>query len=275
MAISFVGIADAAAASVALPAFSADDVAFVFAFRDGSTTAPSLPAGWTNIDSGGSNTCSFRCGYRILVGGDTTTGTWTNATEIEVVVLRAVDLGYPFGITSTNGGSSTSMNWPALGTFMNPNGGSWVLLLGGHRTATDVNSVALSGTTNRSPGTTALGAHTKEDTTSWASTSKTVNANSGWQTIALEVLFDGGAFRRVGQSPVEAVVASGDVKARISQSPVESVITSGDVKARLTQAPIEAVVGFSNVAAISQLPVEVVRTFVPPAGMEFQVYIID
>lgn len=261
MAISFVGIADAAAATVALPAFNADDVAFVFAFRDGSTTPPTLPAGWTNIDNAGANTSSFRCGYRQLVGGDTDTGTWTNATEIEVVVLRAVDLGYPFGVINSGTGASTSMNWPALGTFTNPNGGSWVLLLGGHRTATDVNSVALSGTTNRSPGTTALGAHTKENTSSWASTSKTVNANSGWHTIALEVLFDGGAFRRISQAPVESVLTSGDVQARISQAPAESVVTAGDVKARVTQAVVEVTGGFQNVAAISQLPVEVVSEF--------------
>lgn len=215
MALAFVGSASASADNVALPAFTAgDQVAYVFAFRDGSTTAPSLPAGWTSIASGGANTCSFRVGYRVLVGGDTTTGNWTNATEVEVVILSGVDLGVPFGTLSANGsGSSASMNFPALGTFRNPNGTSWVLLMGGHRTATDVSTVALTGTTNRSAVTvTTLGAHTKESTSSWSATAKTVNASSGWLTTGFEVL-SAEAHDRISQAPVEAVIAPDASKA--------------------------------------------------------------
>lgn len=274
MAITFVGKADAAATSATLPAFNANDVAFVFAFRDGSTTAPSLPAGWTNIDSGGANTCSFRCGFRVLIGADTTTGVWTNATEVEVIVLRGVDLGtLPYGVTAKNAGASTSMNWPALATFRNSVGGSWVVCLGCHRTATDVSTVALGTTTNETPGTTSFAMHDVQGATSWSSTSKTVNANSGWETIVLEVLASGPA--HVSQLPVEVAELPDDAKARLSQLPVEVAELPTDATARLSQQPVEAIYSHSLTAVLSQLPVEVVRTFIPPAGLGFMAYIID
>lgn len=273
MALSFVGIADAATDNATLPAFNADDVAYVFAFRDGSTTAPSLPSGWTNIDSRGANTCSYRCGYRQLVGGDTTTGTWTNATEIVVVVLRGVDLGDPFGVTATAGGASATMNFGALGTFHDLTGRAWVLLMGAHRTATDVNTVALTGTTNRSPTTTTVAAHTKASTTTWPSTNKVVNANSGYETISLEIP-DAGEHDRMSQMPVEVVDQATDQKARLSQMPVE-VVELPEPAARMSQMPVEVVSTYDRAAVLSQMPVEVVRQWIPPAGLGFMAYIID
>lgn len=276
MSISFVGIADAAGASATLPAFNAGDVAYVFAFRDGSTTAPTLPAGWTLIDAAGANTCSYRAGYRVLVGGDTTTGTWTNATDLVCVVLRGVDVGVPFGTENTAGGASTSMNWPALGAFHDSTARAWVLCMGAHRTATDVSTVALAGTTNRSPATTTVAAHTKASTTTWSATAKTVNANSGWETIVFEVPAAGENIR-MSQIPVEVVDQADAGMARLSQLPVEVVdTTDADNKARLSQFPVEVVSTYANAAVLSQLPVEVVRQWIPPVtAAGFTGYIID
>ncbi len=274
MAVSFVGIADAAGASATLPAFNADDIAFVFAFRDGSTTAPTAPAGWTNIDSRGANTCSYRCGYRQLIVSDTTTGTWTNATDLVVVVLRGVDIGL-LGLwtTNTTSGASASMNFAALGAFADQTGRAWVLLMGGHRTATDVNTVALSGTTNRNPATTTVAAHTKASTTTWSATAKTVNANSGWETISIEIPADG-EHDRISQAPVEVVVQPTDAHLRLSQGPVE-VVDATDAPARLSQMGVEIVGQYDRAAVVSQLGVEVVWHWIPPAGLGFQAYIID
>lgn len=185
--IEFVASASAAANSVSLPSgWVADDLAVVFAHRDGSTTAPSLPSGWTDIVSGGASTNSGRAGYRILQSGDTSSGTWTNATSIIVVILRGYNPASPIGASATSGGASTSMSFPAL-TFNIAEGTSWALLMGGHRTATNVNTVALSGTTNRSGTTNDICAHSAERVTGWSATSKTVNANSGWRTVSIEV----------------------------------------------------------------------------------------
>lgn len=186
--ITFVASASAAAASVSLPSgWVPGDLAVVFAHRDGSTTAPSLPTGWTNIINGGSNTNSARAGYRILQSGDTSTGTWTNATSVIVVILRNVRHVSPIGSAAQNGAASNSMTFNTI-TLQRQDGLSWVLLFGGHRTATDVHTTGLSGTTNRSGTTSDICAHTAEGVSSWSTTSKTVNANSGWRTVSLEIL---------------------------------------------------------------------------------------
>ena len=89
MAISYVGSASAAATSVTLPAHVAGDLIYIFTFRNGSTTAPTIPSGWLPIAGGpGANTCSFRQGFRIARGASETSGTWTNATHIVAVVMR-------------------------------------------------------------------------------------------------------------------------------------------------------------------------------------------
>ena len=120
MAISFIGQATGTT-SATLPTFTAGDLAVVWAYRDGSTTAPTLPAGWTNINSSGANTNSARIGYRILVGGDTTTGTWTNATEVLVHVYRGHGVTAQLAPNSAmTSGSSTTVSYPLLRSGTSP-----------------------------------------------------------------------------------------------------------------------------------------------------------
>lgn len=224
MAITKVGSADAAAASVALPAFTAGDLAIVFAFRDGSTTAPSLPSGWSGLSSGSTTSCSWRTGFRVLVGGDTTTGTWTNATEVVVIVLSGYDTVDPFIFASSNNAVSATPNWPAV-SLSEADGSSWVVLFGVHRSATDMNTVALTGTTNESPTNGAIALHTVRDTsTAWSSTSKTVNANSGWGTYGIEVRAAPALHDFVSAEPVDVLVMPTDQKARPSTLPVDVLV---------------------------------------------------
>lgn len=67
---------------------AAGDLIIVFSFRDGSTTAPSLVATWTNIINGGANTCSARAAFKIAASSSETIGTWTNATSLIAIVIR-------------------------------------------------------------------------------------------------------------------------------------------------------------------------------------------
>ena len=159
----------ATANTVALPAFAVGDMAIVSAYRDGSDTAPSLPAGWTNIASSGGNTNSMRIGYRVLQAGDTTTGVWTNATEIQVLVLRGQHLTSPIGAGGAvaNGNIGTVITYSAVQVFGDPIR-SWVVGFAGSRNASNVNSVVPSGglMAVRSAGspTYSLGAHTQAGT---------------------------------------------------------------------------------------------------------------
>lgn len=128
MAISFVDHAEAATTSVALPAgLAASDIILIFAFR-GVLTAPSLPAGYTNIFSQSANTISFRLGYKIAVGGDTS-GTWTNADFIQALVYRGAS-GVGGAGSGTNAAAGTT-TIPGIGTFTVTNGTSWAVSFGG------------------------------------------------------------------------------------------------------------------------------------------------
>lgn len=128
MAISFVDHAEASATSVTLPAgLAASDIILIFAFR-GVLTAPSLPAGYTNIFSQSANTISFRFGYKIAAGGDTS-GTWTNADFVQALVYRgASGVG---GAGSNTNAAAASTTVPGIGSFTQGNGTSWAVSVGG------------------------------------------------------------------------------------------------------------------------------------------------
>ena len=191
--ITFVGQA-VGTTSAALPSFNAGDLAVVFAFRDGSTTAPSIPAGWTNITTRGTTTsCSQRLGYRILKTGDTTTGTWTNATHVGVIVYRSsTGMVFPGGF-ATNGGTTNTANFPAV-TFLRGDGTSWAAGFIGHRSTDQNVATPPSGMTNRyhdDAGATddAAGHDTNGGVSTWGSTNETLTGTaSGWQSAVLEII---------------------------------------------------------------------------------------
>lgn len=198
MALSFIAHASAQTSSVTLPSFTAGDLALVFAFVDGSTTPPSLPAGWTNIHDSGAFSCASRTGYRVLQGGDTTTGTWTNATETQVLILRGQHLSAPIGGLDPSGTfSSNAIGYESIDIVDATAASSWVVAFCGHRTASDVYTSAFSGMTNRSSGsasTPALGCHTQDDSfTSYSGdfwfdeVISSVNATDSWRSLAVEI----------------------------------------------------------------------------------------
>lgn len=104
MAISYVGIASAQTTSATLPSFQVGDVAIILTFNNAAATAPTRPSGWSPVNAtwpSGTNSTEARgwnAGYRVLQAGDTSTGTWTNATDIVVAVYRGVDKNSPIDI---------------------------------------------------------------------------------------------------------------------------------------------------------------------------------
>ena len=188
MAISFVGAQGAAATSVAIPAHQIGDIIFIFAFRDGNNTAPTTPiAGgtvpsWVLINSAGANTCSANCRYFVATATTTTSGTWTNATEVLCMVYRGARLGANTVATA----ATNVLTFSAL-TLQRTNNTSWVIGFTGHRTATNV-EVAPTGMTNRiSAGTEVAGHDTNGTVASWTSRTVTVNATLGSRTLVAEL----------------------------------------------------------------------------------------
>lgn len=148
--ISFVGGA-VGTNTATLPSFAANDIAIVYAFRDGSTTNPAVPGTFTSItNTTDGTTCSISMGWRRLQSGDTTIGTWTNASRCSVVLYRGMKpSGTPVGAFAA-GASSTSntLDYPAL-TLTATNGTSWVLRAAGHRSTDQNLETPPSGYTNR------------------------------------------------------------------------------------------------------------------------------
>lgn len=191
MSLSYVGGTAAATSSVSLPTFAEGDIALCLAYRDGSNSPPGLPSsGWTGIAASGANNNSSRLGYRVLQGGETTTGTWANATEVQVVILRGQHSAAPIGANAPGGANNSNQLSYTGFTLSDTSGTSWIVGMAGHGTATNVNSKAVSGMTTRSNGVTSLGAHTAEGVSSFSTSpyTTTVNASSGWRSYAVEVI---------------------------------------------------------------------------------------
>lgn len=194
MAISFVGVA-AGTNSATLPAFKSGDVAICFAFRDGSTTNPSIPATFSNITNTADGTsCSASIGWRRLVYTDTTTGTWTNASRVVVVVYRGCEpFITPVGGGANSAGTTNTVTYNTV-TMTRADGTSWVVGLVGHRsTDTTIDSASISGMTQRGGGANATAeAHawdTNGGVSSWSSTNQSISGTaSGWVTRTVELL---------------------------------------------------------------------------------------
>jgi hypothetical protein len=194
MPISFVGVA-AGVTSATLPSFNRGDIAVVYAFRDGSTTNPSVPTGWTSITStNDGTTCSASSGWRRLQEGDTTTGTWTNASRVVVAVYRGCEpFITPVGGGANGAGTTNTVSYTTF-TLTRGDGTSWVLGHVGHRSVdTTVDSASISGMTARGGGVDATAeAHawdTNGGVSSWGTTNQTITGTaSGWVTRTIELL---------------------------------------------------------------------------------------
>ena len=194
MAISRIGSASGTTTATP-PSHQAGDLIVAFAFRDGNTTAPSLPSGvnWlspTNATRAGT-TCSHRVAYKIATSNAESIGTFTNATSVIVVVYRGCNPLNPIGVGGVNSGSSTTVNFPAV-TLQTTLGTSWVVGFDGHRSADVAIETAPTNMTNVttvSDATDECGAHdTNAGVTGWTSQNASVGGtSSGWTSHVLEI----------------------------------------------------------------------------------------
>jgi surface protein len=186
--ISFIGSATGTN-SAAVPSHQAGDVLVVFSFRDGSTAPPELPSGWTNFNNGAGNTSGSRTGFRISDGTVTTTGTWTGATSVIVLVYRGV--GQVSGNATAATAASTTVNYPANGTWV---GLSRLVAVAGHRsidTALDTPPGSLTLRANVLDATDHAVAFDSDNSNepAWASTDVSVGGTSdGWHSTILRLV---------------------------------------------------------------------------------------
>jgi len=114
MAINLVGTASAFATSVGLPSHQKGDILIAAALRTNNVAA-SLPAGWVGISSAGTNNLSMRIGFRVALSSIETSGTWTNATGLSIIILRATvgTIAVP-GASAQTAAISTSVTYGAV-----------------------------------------------------------------------------------------------------------------------------------------------------------------
>jgi len=187
MAISYVSGASAASNTVAMPTHTTGDLIFCFAFRDGNVAAPTAPAGWTVLDSIiGGTSCSSTLGYKYAASGSETTGTWTNASGVVVVVYRGC---YYVGGSAVQGyGVSSSITHPDTGVPYY-NNTLWSVRFCGHRSATNLGTNAPSGYTARAGTATECYAFDNSSFTAATGTqAQSVSASSGWNADCLQLI---------------------------------------------------------------------------------------
>ena len=152
MAIARVGTPTSnEATTVTIPAgHAAGHLMVVWAWRDGSTTNPTVPAGWTTItNTTDGTTCSISMGWKWAVSGAETSGTWTNATSTACHVYRGVDPINPVGAVVGTAGTTSPYTFGAV-TLRNTST-SWIAAFIGHRSVdTTTITTAPTSMTNQS-----------------------------------------------------------------------------------------------------------------------------
>jgi hypothetical protein len=222
MAITKVTSNAASATSANFTTPTSGDYIFVFSYRTGSNTAPTLANGYTSIYSGGTANNADRVAYKVSDGTEGNTSVWTNANSVSVVVMRS-NHSSPIGANANANGNSNSMSYPAL-TLQNSSGTSWILGFGGHRSANNVGQNAPSGLTLASNVATDAVFTSNGGKSSWTAQTAAVNAANGWRTHTIE--FMDVALPTVTNSMVTnqtdtTCIGHGNVTANGGQSPTD------------------------------------------------------
>ncbi len=125
--IERVGSNSAEASSITIPAHQVGDLILIWAWRENTTNA-TIAAGYTNItNTTDGTTCSISMGWKIATSNAETSGTWTNATSMMVIVYRGARSVSANFSTATTGATQT---WNAVTLKGNK---SWLAGFVGHR----------------------------------------------------------------------------------------------------------------------------------------------
>lgn len=195
--ISRIGANSSEATTITIPTgHRIGDLIIIFAFRDGSTTNPTIPAGWTSItNTTDGTTCSVSAGWKIAASTSETSGTWTNASGLICVVYRGqLNTATPIGTFAPGAGTTNTVNYAARALAKsNVIGGSWWVAFAAHRsvdTTLESPPSGLSLITNTAGATAEYAAFDSNGivTGNWPSTNVSISGTaSGWQTMVIEI----------------------------------------------------------------------------------------
>lgn len=214
------GSAGATSTSVAIPAHAAGDLILVFV-RNASNTVATTPAAggtvpaWNVLQTGGANTLSLVSAYFVATASTTTTGTWTGATHIVVLVLRPAS-GNTIsvrGSSTGNGAAVTTVVYPALTTLTD--GSTWGVRIGCRGpVATEMATVPSAGWVNQivwpAGSGAVLGVHTFAGLTSSpaADTVTTTGTSGAYRAHTIEVAETSAGALNVSKTNAYTVLSS-------------------------------------------------------------------
>jgi hypothetical protein len=197
VAVSIVGTAGATTTSVAIPAHAVGDLIIVSA--RGTASAPSIPAAagtvpaWTSLQQGIADSVGLTSAFFVATAATTTTGTWTAAQHICVIVLRS-----SAGALSTSAARSSVGNAASTSTIVYPalagiTAGSMGVRIGARLTAGAAVGNPPAGWTNRiaqPAATPALALHTLSGLTGnlTADTVSGLSGTTAYRAHTIEVL---------------------------------------------------------------------------------------
>lgn len=197
MALSFIGSANGTT-SVTMPTHRVGDILIGFAFRDGSTTNPTIPTGWTNVTNTTDGTsCSLSIGYKIAASSSETSGTWTSASRMIVLCYRGQKQdtsATPLGTIAATAGTTNTLTYTSRTlAASNVTGSSWFIAFAGHRSVDQALETPPTGMTLRDSSVDATCEVAAFDTNGpatadWPSTNVALAGTaSGWQTVVVEL----------------------------------------------------------------------------------------
>lgn len=187
MGISYIGAA-IGVNSASLPVHIQNDIIIGFSFRDGSTSPPTAPGGWTIIQNPtGANACSATLAY-IIGTGSTVSGTWTNGTNTLFLVYRGIRIAQPIGANQVATGSGLLLTVPAL-TLQYQDNTSWILNFNGVRTTLINLQIPPLGFVTRISDARLQGNDTNAPVSTFAGVNLSLGITlTGWEAMSLELL---------------------------------------------------------------------------------------
>lgn len=195
-AITDTGVGCAVAATTCtISGIQAGDLAIAFAFRS-ATTAPTLPAGWTQIATNSVSSSSFRSACAVATTTSITVGTWTNATDLVIQVYRGTAAGTTanclttgIGATANTSSTTSTITYQVL-SLQVTDGSSWVVGASGTSTTNCVGSLLTNKQTIGAGPQTKL-SDTNAGVSSWANNGCTGTAGNS-KTTTIELIASGG-----------------------------------------------------------------------------------
>ena len=172
--------------------FASGQFEYVFAYRS-ATTAPTLPAGFTSVDTASASSSSFRSGCTVTSSSSPSSGTWTNATNVAVLIYSGVagttpanckNLGIG-GHTSTGTSGTTSTITYTTITLTNSTGTSWVIGAAGSSAAVCTPATVF---TAEYSATDLVANDTNGGVTSYSSSLTCTGTAGNWKSDTVELL---------------------------------------------------------------------------------------